>query len=155
MVRLHLAGRGAGPVAKPGSFVAAELLTRLHPAQEASDTVYLFTVSRTELLKAGGEFFGWLAALCSLLLDFIEKTVQFCVDLKKRICFGNRCHGLLPHWSCGLPAASSGNSFLNGGCPGRLVGKHIGSGLDRMTAVPSDPSPTNCSIRAQQEQFAP
>jgi hypothetical protein len=35
------------------------------------------------------------------------------------------------------------------------IGKCIGAGLDGMTAVPSDPSPTNCSLRVEKEQFAP
>ena len=35
------------------------------------------------------------------------------------------------------------------------VGKCIGAGLDRMTAVAPDPSPANCSLRAEKDQLAP
>ena len=87
---LHLAGCGVCPVAEAGSFAAAKLLTRLHPAQEAPDPVHLFTVGRAEFLKTGDEFPSVFAALCSLLLDLIEEAVQFCIDLKKRIRFSNR-----------------------------------------------------------------
>jgi hypothetical protein len=59
------------------------------------------------------------------------------------------------HWSCGLPAASGGNTFLNRGCSGRLVGKRISAGLDRMAAVPSDPLPANRPIRVQKKQLTP
>jgi hypothetical protein len=53
----------------------------------------------------------------------------------------------LTHWSCGLPAASGGNTFLNGGCSGRLVGKRISAGLDRMAIVSPDPSPSVITLK--------
>ena len=84
------AGGGAASVAEADSFAAAKLLTRLHPAQEAPDPVHFFTVSRTELLETGDDFLGRFAALCSLLLDLIEKAIQLRVDLKKRIRCCNR-----------------------------------------------------------------
>ena len=76
--------------ARARSLRRAELLTRFHPAQEAPDPVHLFTVGRTELLETGDDLLGRFAALCSLLLYLIEKAIQFCVDLKKRIRFSYR-----------------------------------------------------------------
>jgi hypothetical protein len=39
-------------------------------------------VGRTELLETGDDPLGKFAALRSLLLNLIEKAIQFCVDLK-------------------------------------------------------------------------
>jgi hypothetical protein len=47
-------------------------------------------VGRTELLETGDNLLGRFDALCSLLLNLIEKAIQFCVDLKKRIRFSYR-----------------------------------------------------------------
>ena len=71
----RIAGRGAGSVAEPDSFAAAELFARFHLAQKAPYPVHLLVVCRAELLEAGSEFPGWFAALCGLLLDLIEKAI--------------------------------------------------------------------------------
>jgi hypothetical protein len=46
-------------------------------------------VCLTELLKSGNESIGGLSVLLRLLFDRIEKAIQFRVDLKERIRFGN------------------------------------------------------------------
>jgi hypothetical protein len=86
----NLAGGDARSVVEEGGLAAAELLTHFHPAQETSDPINLFAMCITETLETGDEFFGRFAALSGLLLNFIEQAVQFRVDLKERICFGNR-----------------------------------------------------------------
>jgi hypothetical protein len=54
-----------------------------------------------------------------------------------------------------LPESSGGNSLLYGNASGRSVGKCISAGLDGVTVVSSDPSPTNRSWCAECEEFAP
>jgi hypothetical protein len=54
-----------------------------------------------------------------------------------------------------VPAASGSNSFLNGGCSGRLVGKYISARLDGVTVMTSNPSPAYRSLRAEKDQLAP
>jgi hypothetical protein len=84
---VHLGRCRASPFTESRRLRATMLFACLHHPHKATDSVDLLSVCSAKLPEARQQFFGGFSFGLDLLLDLLEESIQFGIDLKKGAVF--------------------------------------------------------------------